>query len=156
MAIRGITWDLLLSWEMGFTFTFIMRNGIYFYFYHEKSLIHLAKLSFIATRMSVGSAHFTSNHRLKVPVQKFQSSFMICVVETVNNICVIRGYAQNWMTRMKAYTNLRAVILSLFCPLRIKTFLYSLIPIPGGNKYCRIKCKGKVHPCTGTEALYKP
>ena len=107
------------------------------------------KPSFIATRMSVGSAHFTSNHRLMVPVHKIQSSFTICVEETVNNICVTRRYTQNWMTRMNAYTNLRVVLLSLFYPLRNKTCLHSLIPTPGGNKCCRITYRYKADYISG-------
>jgi hypothetical protein len=100
-------------------------------------------------RMSVGSAHFASNHPLKVPVHKVQSSFTICVVEIVNNICVIHGFTQNWMTRMNAYTNQRSVILSLSCPLRNKTFLHSLIPTSGGNKCCRIIFRYKADNISG-------
>jgi len=46
---------------------------------------------------------------------------------------------------MNAYTNLKDAILSLFCPLRNKTYLHSLVPTPGANKCCRITCRYKAN-----------
>jgi len=134
--------------NMGFSgdpTSFIMRNPLF----------ADIKPSLIATRMSVGSEHFTSNHRLMVPGHKIQSSLTICVEETVNNICVTRRYTQNWMATMNAYTNLRAVILSLFCPLRNKTYLHSLIPTPGGNKCFRKTCRYEADYISGTQFVFE-
>jgi hypothetical protein len=54
--------------------------------YSENSLSTETEKSFVATKTS---AYFTSMQPTQVPFHKIQSDFSICVVQTVNNICVI-------------------------------------------------------------------
>jgi hypothetical protein len=68
MTLRGIT--------CGFS-SVILRNPLF----------TDIKPNFIATRMSVGSAHFASHHPMKVPIHKIQSSFTMCRMNCEQYLC---------------------------------------------------------------------